>query len=174
MEVWKQEESGTGIGEDYPTSTRSCYFRWSSPWLPHIPPRIFASAVCWYQLRGSGHGWVRCCHRPPCKFWGFTLVCRRFCPQDGRKEFNLRSAATANKISKEGMEAWCLAWRVCSSRPRNGEIKLEPSGVPVVFEICETLVVKLSESESLRGDGNKMKVGRGRVFWHLKKLKTKS
>ena len=30
---------------------------------------------------------------------------------------------------------------VCGSRPRNGEIKMESSGVPVVLETCETLVL---------------------------------
>ena len=30
---------------------------------------------------------------------------------------------------------------VCGSRPRNGEIKMESSDVPVVFETFETLVV---------------------------------
>ena len=33
-----------------------------------------------------------------------------------------------------------LGTGVCGSRPRNGEIKMESSGVPVVLETCETLV----------------------------------
>ena len=37
-----------------------------------------------------------------------------------------------------------LGTGVCGSRPRNGEIKInkmESSGVPVVFQTCETLVL---------------------------------
>ena len=45
-------------------------------------------------------------------------------------------------------------------------------GVPAVFETCETLVLldgcpacaNLSQKESLKWDGNTMKVGRGRAF----------
>ena len=34
-----------------------------------------------------------------------------------------------------------LGTGVCGSRPRNGEIEMDSSGVPVVFETCETLVL---------------------------------
>ena len=80
------------------------------------------------------------------------MVCHRFCPQALAEALKVNKTVTNidlfdNKIGNEGAKAWCLARgsvAICGSWPPNGEmesIKMESSGVPVVFETCETLVL---------------------------------
>ena len=74
------------------------------------------------------------------------MVCHLFCPQAIAEALKVNKTLTEiglrrNSIGNEGAKAWCWARRVCGSRPRNGEIKMESSGVTVVFKTCETLVL---------------------------------
>ena len=88
-----------------------------------------------------------------------------------------------NWFGYEGAKAWCLGRRVFGSRFCHGEIKLEPSGVPEVFETCETLVALVDWGSGVRlfdffGSfqkscqtgwkyGSKMKVGQKEEFLQL-------
>ena len=72
------------------------------------------------------------------------LVWHRFRPQALAEALKVNKTVTDinladNRIGKEGAKAWCLArGSVAASKRWN---KMEWSGVPVVFQTCETLVL---------------------------------
>ena len=73
------------------------------------------------------------------------MVCHRLCPQALAEALKVNQTVTnidlrENYIGNEEAKAWCLArgLRLQASKRWN---KMESSGVPVVFETCETLVL---------------------------------
>ena len=85
----------------------------------------------------------------------FHLVCHHFCPQALAEALKVNKSVRVidlpcTDIRQNFARAWCLARRVCGSRVWNCEIKLEPSGVPEVFETCETLVVFVDWGSGVR------------------------
>ena len=92
---------------------------------------------------GSGQG---CMSQIALYVLMFDMVWHRFCPQALAEALKVNQTLTnvnleCNNIGKEGAKAWCLgrgsAWLQASKRWTN----MESSGVPVVFETCEILVV---------------------------------
>ena len=145
---WKQDESGTGEGvltlvklekksNTFINQAISCFSRNSpSLWLV-----ILASNFWWWTWL-----YVSVADRlVSCQIW-HDLVWHSFLSTGPCRSIESQQDRYGHQLGRQWnwqgrSKGLVLGTGVCGSRPRNGEIEMDSSGVPVVFETCETLVL---------------------------------